>query len=157
VEVRSFKNTDIKFLRNENRGWELFPKKINEVNLSNCDLIQGGQGNYSGECVSNSNGLKFSDISLIKGNRLPRGNQSAYFGNIWNLNSLDITKEFDNEYYKTNSDGSIDAYFDLYYTPQSYFLTGLIFTIISDIVIISISIASFLGIRSEKNTKHIPG
>jgi hypothetical protein len=52
------------------------------------------------------------------------------YGNKWTINADEIKKSFDNSFYKTNNDGSIDVSIQLYFTYQNYFYAGCVMTIL---------------------------
>ena len=107
LEIKNIRNIDqLVFLESYNKYWKIYPLKF--------------------ETENNLDGF-FSDlVYLYKKPIFDFGHKTIFgYANGWNIDTGDIINQYDNNYYKTNSDGSKNIKLLLYYKPQSFFYLGV--------------------------------
>ncbi len=130
------------FFDSYSAGWKLYIKE----NPANdwCKIYKHYQNNIN-EC-------KYSEI-LFKGDELSYFFKKALFdsshksindyGNEWTIDPNYIKNNYDNVFYKKNSDGTIDIELIAYFKPQSYFYLGSIISFLTFVFIILIIIKKY--------------
>lgn len=97
---------------------------------------------------------KFWELRFKKDNKLlTKGSHylSFNYANGWLLNSSYIRENFSRDYYKINSDGSIDLNLVLYFRPQDFFYPATYISILSFITVVGFLL--FYSTRKNEKAK----
>jgi len=116
----------LSFLQNYNGEWQLYLRKISTN--EKCEPIKYYDGVQTTECRSVENKIDWETLSYLYQKPIFDDTHKLIYdyANQWTINPEYIKQNFSKDYYKENSDGSIDIELTLYFKPQSYFYLGLI-------------------------------
>ena len=134
------------FLQNFDQGWQLYLNKNPDYQW--CQTGQETDKNNNIECQHQKRFFQGEELSYLwKKPIFSENHQIGYdYANQWKIDPQYIKENYSSEYYKENSDGSLDVELTLYFKPQSYFYLGFLLTVI--IVIINLLIIAIIYIKS---------
>lgn len=141
-------SSELSFLEAFNPGWKLYlePNPTKEW----CQPIEHYTSSDATECSQEKGFFPGTDIAYLWGKTVFEGSHSiAYnYANSWLINADGIKKNFGQDYYHENPDGTIDIEITIYFMPQSYFYIGLL---ISSLTIMGcVSYLIFRLVRRKK-------
>ncbi len=127
ISIKNIKGKEkLNLLQSFNSQWKLYLKPINEE--LTCNPIYEYVNFSSRECRSSKVFFEGEEISYLFKNSIFEEDHSldSNFSNQWEINPEFIKNNFSNEYYRENSDKSLDFNIIIYFLPQSYFYLGII-------------------------------
>ena len=144
IRLNIGRKAKIVFNQSYNAQWKLFIKGIPADNWCE-EMYNYDVSEYVASLFDQSIVINNAKISECKNTPIfAEGNELSYlwqtpsfektheiinkYANSWAIDSAYIKANYSKDYYKVNSDGSIDVDFVLYFMPQSYFYIGLIIT-----------------------------
>lgn len=121
----------LSFVDSYHAGWKLFLMKNPSLNF--CKKRIKKIGSNSVECKADDKLFDFEDVIYSVAKPIFENTHSLVYegDNKWEVDSEYIFKNFDNSFYKTNKDGSIDIEMILYFKPQTYFYIGIVISLIT--------------------------
>lgn len=145
-------NQSLSFLESFHDGWQLYIRPISDH--FSCDKI-GEYGDRIIECNPENKLLEKGDLSYFWEKPIFDNTHRTVFqyANGWIIDSDFIKQSFPEEYYKENSDGSIDINLVLYFKPQTYFYLG--FLISGTALLSCLFYLGYVWYKSKKKKKKI--
>ncbi len=121
----------LSFLETFNQGWNLYIRP--NPSTAFCKISGDYDPKTKGspqitECQNTPQVFSITDMTYLWKTALSDRTHQLfnYYANRWTIDPIYIQKNYPSQYYKKNSDGSIDIEFILYFRPQSYFYLGII-------------------------------
>ena|GEM_PF-5541004 len=138
VRVNSLEtNRYISLLQSFDKGWSIVLNKYSDDKF----CLGDSESFVSGESRCHNSQSFFSSVLFsLFDKKYADDSHVEYLGyaNQWNLDPDVIKRDYNNEYYNQNDDGSIDIDLNIYYVPQSYLFFsffGALFALILAILI----------------------
>lgn len=106
-----------------NSNWKIFIKKQSDW----CNNFNFSDATNETECEYDQKYFEGEEISYLWKKPIFKNTHDIAnkYANQWTIDPEYIKQNFSKEYYKENSDGSIDVEMVLYFKPQSYYYLGL--------------------------------
>ena len=139
IQLKNIKESQIlEFMDTFNSNWYIYPQKY--TNASWCKKRYEISFNKN-ECVQEYVFISMDQLAPVTSKPLfdSSHRQIDEFGNRWTVTKEEIESTSE-EYYRKNSDGSIDAEFLLVFKPQIYFYLGSLITFLSLVFLITFSL-----------------
>jgi len=131
IYIKNIKKVqDLEFVSNFHKDWKLYLKE--NPNQDWCGEVVETQLGVT-ECQKEEDNIILADIGKLSEENIfdDSHKKSEEFGHVWKIDPEYIKDNFDQSNYKINDDGSIDIELELYFKPQSYYLIGLILSILT--------------------------
>lgn len=125
--IKNIKNyQSLFFYEIYNTNWEIFLSSINPN--ESCTAKTFYENSNLTECQHEEKYFEGEELSYLWKKPIFDDTHKLVneYANKWTIDPEYIKQNFSKEYYKENSDGSIDVEMVLYFKPQSYFYLGLI-------------------------------
>lgn len=141
---------DLSFLESYHKEWKLYLKK--HPTDSWCNQIEFYENTNTTECKSTQKFFEGEELSYLwKKPVFDNSHEIVYdYANGWTIDSEYIKSHYSNNYYTTNSDGSINVELVMYFKPQSYFYLGILISITTVLACIAYLFYSFFKTKREK-------
>jgi len=145
-------NKLISFLQSYNEQWKLYLQSNSSDKT--CKPVKYFKNTQTTECKSIDKKIDSKDLTFIFKKSIFDNTHKIVneYANSWTLNSDYIKQNYSNEFYKENSDGTINISLTLYFKPQSYYYLGLIISISSlTTCLIYFIFTGIISLRKNKN------
>jgi len=124
----------LSLLSSFNKDWKIF---ITKKSSWECVSEVTHKSLNSKECVAGVKFFEGEELSYLWKKPIFQGTHKLYNGyaNTWTINSDYIKENFNNEYYSTNKDGSINFQLIIYYKPQSWYYLFMLISLVTIVLL----------------------